>query len=276
MSITGKIVFEDDVEFTTTDMNSNNFLIYYRKNGELIKYSLPLDLIKEFTYIDENPIEICPICKSPNILIPESTIKPIEMKKEDVIYFDGTNSNWECLNCGANKVSLEMKKPETIPQFTPRYIKRKEINDGNSGKGSFSHLRVNGKRYKNVLHWFKLPRGLLPIITNNNKVNIETIPLFKYYEKEWYIYLEYLWYLDGIQHKPATSKHLVDDCRVCDMRYLKPPKDFNRSILKYKYPDLWNLVEGQFKWKVEVNYVTLQIKWDKKKYYKVISEMDTE
>lgn len=267
MSISGKIVFTNDVEFTTTDVNSNKFLIYYRENDKLIKYSLPLNLIKEFTYIDEKEVKKCPICDSPNIIIPEP-INSVEMNNDDIIHFDGIN-DWECLNCGANEVSLKMKEPEIIPQFKPLYMnrKRKEINEDNSGKGSFSHLRINGERYRNVLHWFRLPRGLLPIITDNNQITISTIPLFKYYERDWYIYLEYLWYIDGIQHKPSTSKHLVDDCRVSNKRYLKPPKDFNRLILKYKYPNIWNLIEGRFKWNVENNYVTLQIKWNKKKYY---------
>lgn len=259
MSITTKIIFDDSVEFTT--MNNDEFLIYYRKGGELIKYSLPLSLIKDFSYIDIEQTKICPICKSSNIIIPET-------ENKDVMYFDGID-NWECLSCGSTEISLEIKPPKSIPQFKPRYMGRKvkEIINDNDGAGSFSYLRVNGYRYKNVLHWFRLPRGLLPIVTNDDGVTIKTIPIFKYYEKEWYIYLEYLWYLDGIQHIPPTSKHLVDDCRVTNKRYLRTPKDFNRSILKYKYPDLWNLVDAQFKWKIENNYVTLQIKWDKKKYF---------
>ena len=79
MSITGKIVFTNGVEFTTTDVNSNKFLIYYRENDKLIKYSLSLNLIKEFTYIDENQVKKCPICDSPNIIIPESIRYSIEL-----------------------------------------------------------------------------------------------------------------------------------------------------------------------------------------------------
>ena len=270
MSITGKIVFTDNVEFTTTDVNSNKFLIYYRENGELIKFTLPLTLIKEFTYIDEKEIKKCPICDSSDILIPESInpIEPPEMKDEDITYFDGINDplNWECLKCGANKVSLEIKEPEIIPDFKPRYgrIKR-EVYDDKQGHGNLRNLKINGKRYREVLHWFKIPVGLKKLIGDNTF--IKTMPIFKYYEKDYYIYLEYLWYVDEIQHKPAISDHLIDDCRVSARRYLKPPKHFNREILKYKYPDLWNLCDATYKWEKKINYVTLQIKWSKKKYY---------
>lgn len=273
MSITVKISFTDKVELITTDVNSDKFLIYYRENNELIKYNLPIRLIREFTYIDENEIKKCPICDSPDILIPEpiNPIKPPEMENEDIIYFDGINDplNWECLKCGANRVSLEMKEPEVIPNFEPRYGRiRREVYDEVSGSGCLKNLRINGKRYMDVLHWFRIPIGLKKLIGDNTF--IKTMPIFKYYEKDYYIYLEYLWYIDGIQHKPAISKHLIDDCRVSARRYLKPPKHFNRTILKYKYPDMWNLVNATYKWKVENNYVTLQIKWNKKKYYKKI------
>lgn len=272
MSITGKIVFTNAVEFTTTDVKSNKFLIYYRENGELIKYSLPLTLIKEFTYIDEKEVKKCPICDSSDIVIPEqiNPIKPPEMENEDIIYFDGVDDplNWECLKCGANKVSLEIKEPEVIPNFEPRYGRiRREVCDEISGSGCLRNLRINGKRYREVLHWFKVPIGLSKVI---NSVFTKVMPIFKYYEKEYYIYLEYIWYLDGIQHKPAVSNHLIDDCRVCNQRYLKPPKHFNREILKYKYPNMWILVDATYKWKVENNYVTLQIKWSKKKYYEKV------
>ena len=260
MSITGKIVFTNGVEFTITDVKSNKFLIYYRENGELIKYSLPLTLIKEFTYIDEKEIKKCPICDSSNILIPEliNSIKPPEMKNEDIIYFDGVNDplNWECLKCGANEVSLEMKEPEVIPNFKPRYKRIcREVYNDKQGDGNLRNLRINGKRYREVLHWFRIPIGLKKLIGDNTF--IKTMPIFKYYEKEYYIYLEYLWYTDSIQHKPAVSKHLIDDCRVSNNRYLKPPKHFNRTILKYKYPNMWNLINATYKWKVENNYVTL-------------------
>ena len=273
MSITGKIVFTNGVEFTITDVKSNKFLIYYRENGELIKYSLPLTLIKEFTYIDEKEIKKCPICDSSNILIPEliNSIKPPEMKNEDIIYFDGVNDplNWECLKCGANEVSLEMKEPEVIPNFKPRYKRIcREVYNDKQGDGNLRNLRINGKRYREVLHWFRIPIGLKKLIGDNTF--IKTMPIFKYYEKEYYIYLEYLWYTDSIQHKPAVSKHLIDDCRVSNNRYLKPPKHFNRTILKYKYPNMWNLINATYKWKVENNYVTLQIKWNKKKYYEKV------
>jgi hypothetical protein len=271
MSIIGKIKFMDDVEFTTTDINSNKFIIYYRENGELIKYSLPLSLIEDFTYIDEEKI-ICPICESTDILIPESadSIKPPEMKNEDIVYFDNISDipNWECLKCGANQVSLAMKEPEVIPNFVPRYFKPKQqevYDDDTQGSGCLKYLKINGKRYREVLHWFKVPRRLLKVI---GKIFTKVMPIFKYYEKDYYIYLEYLWYLDGIQHKQAISNHLIDDCRVCNQRYLKPPKHFNREILKYKYPNMWNLIDAAYKWEIKDNCATLQIKWNKKKYYK--------
>ena len=264
MTITGKITFADDIEFTTMDVDSDKFLIYRRQNGDLVKYSLPLSLIKEFICV-EKQTKSCPFCDSQNVIQEPDT----KIKNEEIMYFDGINDplDWECLACGSNKVSLEMEVDEVIPNHNPRYGINQEIHDGNLKSGNFSNLYINGKRYRDGLHWFRIPNGLTKLI---KPFFTKVMPIFKYYEKDYYIYLEYIWYLDGIQHKPAISKHLIDDCRVCDMRYLRPPKDFNRTILKYKYPNMWNLVNAIYKWDVENNYVKLQIKWDKKKYYKEI------
>lgn len=293
-TIAAKILFNKDVEFTSMDVEFNKFLIYYRKNGELQKYELPLNLIDEFIHVDQNNLNKCPICNSTNIITEVEQVEPInniKIDKEDIVYFDNISDkkinvdqiiddivediddpslveDWECLNCGSNKGSLELEVPEIRVPDKPNGD-RLDLYDDTIGDGNLFHLQIDGKRYKEVLHWFRIPFRLSRLSKHNNDIFNKIMPLFKYYEKDGYLYLEYMWYLDGIQHKIAESTHLIDDCRVCDLRYLRPPKDFNRSMLKYKYPKIWNLVDGEYEWSVDDNHINFQIKWDIEKYYKV-------
>lgn len=296
-TISAKMQFSDDVEYTSTDVKTNKFLIYYRKNGELQRFELPLNLIQEFIYIDQNEINKCPICESDNLIINKTkeinnnrsiinkTIESEKINPEQIIeeiINDINNSankndpNWECLSCGANKESLELNKPEISYTNTYKrlYDKKvikikcngdiKSLIDDSIGYGKLSDLQIQGNRQLNTLHWFRVPFRLNRLLKDYKDTFNKTIPLFKWREMDRYLYLEYLWYIDGKEHQIEIKD--IDDVRVCDIRYLRPPRTFNREYLKYKYPKIWTLIDADFKWKLENNYCIFQIKWDKQKY----------
>lgn len=231
-----KILFSDEVEYTSADVESNKFLIYYRKNGELNRYELPLNFIKEFIYIDQNDLTECPICDSTNLLINE-----IE---------DNPSTNWECLSCGSNKESLAMEQPEIIPRFESTNLSEPQRS------GNLTNLKIHGKRYLGGLHWFKYPHQLQQALKDRDV--FETIPQFRYGESDNELYLNYIWVIN--------TRHTIEDCRVCDSRYLRPPKEFNRAYLKYKYPDMWNVIDGKYLWEINNDCIEFQIKWDIEKY----------
>lgn len=297
MTIAAKMVFSENVKYTSRDVYSNKFIIYYDKNGEPKKCELPLDLINEFIYIDQEKLVKCPICESTNIISEkisiDETINNIINDIENPQYEDDPipDKNWECLNCGSTKelldrsntvstvqrklndysdpVDTEQRKVKNRMVDTVQRVVKDRCNgdlpnfDDESGFGKLSHLQIQGKRYLKSLHWFRMPFRLLRLLKNHGDAFLKTPPYFKWTEKDRYLYLEYLWYLDKKDHPIPDN---IDLTRVCDDRYMRPPRLFNREYLKYKYPDIWTKIDAKFEWKVSGNYVTLKIYWDKQKY----------
>ena len=250
-----KLVFDNSVKLVTGESNTDLLIYYNDDTGELKTHSIPKKIINEFIHIDKNEI-VCPICKSPNMIY--------DIDDSDIIHFDNIR-NWECKNCGSNEGIIQMKKPEIKPSFPT------ELMIDSTGHGILENLKLNNTKKQNHLCWFRVPHRLMRLLKYNNNAFKETMPLFKYYEKDYYIYLQYQWYLDGIQHKLPDSNHLIDDCRVSNKRYLRPPKHFNDIILRSKYDGIWNYNIGSFKWWIENNYVKFQIRWDKQKYQQEVN-----
>lgn len=255
-----KLVFDESVKLITGNSNTNLSIYYRDGNGDLKNHEIPNEIINECIHVDKDEIN-CPICESENIIYDNHKIEP-----ESIIHFDNIG-NWECLNCGSNENTIQMKEPEKKVIFTTDFLI-----STNKGHGILDNLKMNNIKKQNRLCWFRVPQGLMRLLKHNNNAFKMTMPLFKYYEKDYYIYLEYQWYLDGIQHKLPNANHLIDDCRVSNIRYLRPPKHFNDIILRSKYDGLWNYEIGSFKWWIENNYAKFQIKWDKQKYQQEVNK----
>jgi hypothetical protein len=206
--IIAKILFNDIVEYTSIDIKSNKFLIYYRKNEDLKRFELPLDFIDDVVYVDEvDPV----IEESIKIVEPEIVINP------EINNFDGS--------------------------------------------GKFIDLQIKADRYLYLLHWFKVPHQLKSILKNNNVIFRQTTPQFSYHETKDYLSFKFIW---DMKENKINDK--IEDCRVCYLRYLRPTKKFNSEFLKNKYPNLWVIGKGDFKWEVNDNYGILEITWDLNKY----------
>lgn len=247
------ISFLDNVEYTSIDADRNVFMIYYKDDDEMLCYELPLNFIDEITYTDGK--NECPICGSKNIIKYNPQIDTII---DEVINDEYDPNRWECLNCGTNKFDRTYDKLQHSKEYHICDILKGY--DEKSGYGKLSYLQIRGEKYLNQLHWFKIPRRLLKLLGNKFKTDP---PKFRWTEKNQFLYLEYLWYLDE-KDRPVPKN--LDLTRVCNDRYMRPPKKFNRDFLKYKYPNLWTKIDADFKWIVTDDCVEFKIWWDLKKY----------